>query len=287
MLFFDLCIQGVIQGAIYALIALGLTLVYGLLRILHVAHAALFTLGGYIGVIVTNGSGSFLLALLTSMLIVGVVGMSSYTIIYKPLLNRTPLIALIASIGIFIASEELFRIFFGAYGLSYTNPPLQGQIEILSGVSLSHARILVVVLAIGLLSGVGWLAINTRVGIAARATVIDPQMAASNGINVEMIRFGSFFIGSAFAGAAGVLVSLLNNLVEPTMGAVPSYKALAIIVLGGLGNVRGALVASLALGIIESFGTIYVGHLLDRDSIAFAFLIMVLMVRPQGLLARG
>ena len=287
MLFFDLCIQGVIQGAIYALIALGLTLVYGLLRILHVAHAALFTLGGYIGVIVTNGSGSFLLALLTSMLIVGVVGMSSYTIIYKPLLNRTPLIALIASIGIFIASEELFRILFGAYGLSYTNPPLQGQIEILSGVSLSHARILVVVLAIGLLSGVGWLAINTRVGIAARATVIDPQMASSSGINVEMIRFGSFFIGSAFAGAAGVMVSLLNNLVEPTMGAVPSYKALAIIVLGGLGSVRGALVASLALGIIESFGTIYVGHLLDRDSIAFAFLIMVLMVRPQGLLARG
>ena len=95
------------------------------------------------------------------------------------------------------------------------------------------------------------------------------------------------FAGSAFAGAAGVMVSLLNNLVEPTMGAVPSYKALAIIVLGGLGSVRGALVASLALGIIESFGTIYVGHLLDRDSIAFAFLIMVLMVRPQGLLARG
>ena len=93
MLFVDLCIQGVIQGAIYALIALGLTLVYGLLRILHVAHAALFTLGGYVGVLVTNGSGSFLLALMTAMLVVGVVGMSSYTIIYKPLLNRTPLIA--------------------------------------------------------------------------------------------------------------------------------------------------------------------------------------------------
>ena len=287
MLFVDLCIQGVIQGAIYALIALGLTLVYGLLRILHVAHAALFTLGGYVGVLVTNGSGSFLLALITAMLVVGVVGMSSYTIIYKPLLNRTPLIALIASIGIFIASEELFRIFFGAYGLSYVSPPLQVQIEILPGISLSQARILVVILAVGLLSGVGWLAINTRMGIAARATVVDPQIAASSGVNVEIIRYGSFFIGSAFAGAAGVMVSLLNNLVEPTMGAVPSYKALAIIVLGGLGSVRGALFASLALGLIESFGTIYVGHLLDRDSIAFAFLIMVLMVRPQGLLARG
>ncbi len=199
MLFLDLCIQGVIQGAIYALIALGLTLVYGLLRILHVAHAALFTLGGYIGVVVTNGSGSLFLAMMTAMLIVGIVGMGSYTIIYKPLLNRTPLIALIASIGIFIASEELFRIFFGAYGLSYNSPPLQVQFEVLPGVSLSHARILVVILAVGLLSGVGWLAINTRIGIAARATVVDPQMAASSGVNVEIIRYGSFFIGSAFA----------------------------------------------------------------------------------------
>jgi branched-chain amino acid transport system permease protein len=286
MLFVDLCIQGLIQGAIYALIALGLTLVYGLLRILHVAHAALFTLGGYIGVVVTNGSGSFLLALLTAMLIVGIIGMASYRVIYKPLLSRTPLIALIASIGVFIASEELFRIIFGAYGLSYTTPPLKGQVELLPGISLSHARILVVVLAVGLLSGVGWLAVHTRIGIAARATVVDPAMAASSGVNVETIRYTSFFIGSAFAGAAGVMVSLLNNLVEPTMGAVPSYKALAIIVLGGLGSVRGALIASLALGVIESFGTIYVGHLLDRDSIAFAFLIMVLMIRPQGLLAR-
>jgi branched-chain amino acid transport system permease protein len=287
MLFIDLCIQGLIQGAIYALIALGLTLVYGLLRILHVAHAALFTLGGYIGVVVTNGSGSFLLALVTAMLIVGVVGLASYRVIYKPLLNRMPLIALIASIGVFIASEELFRILFGAYGLTYDSPPLKGQIEILPGIPLSHARILVVVLAVGLLSGVGWMAVHTRMGIAARATVVDPQMAASSGVNVETIRYVTFFIGSAFAGAAGVMVSLLNNLVEPTMGAVPSYKALAIIVLGGLGSVRGALIASLALGIIESFGTIYVGDFLDRDSIAFAFLIMILMIRPQGLLVRS
>ena len=205
------------------MIALGLTLVYRLLRILHVAHAALFTLGGYIGVLVTNGSGSFLLALMTAMLVVGVVGIGSYKIIYKPLLNEAPLIALIASIGIFIASEELFRIFFGAYGLSYAIPPLQDQVEILPGISLSQARILVVILAVGLLSGalVGWQFL-LRMGIAARATVVDPQMASSSGVNVEIIRYGSFFIGSAFAGAAGVMVSLLNNLVEPTMGAVPS-----------------------------------------------------------------
>jgi branched-chain amino acid transport system permease protein len=112
-------------------------------------------------------------------------------------------------------------------------------------------------------------------------------MARSFGIDIERVRWLNFFIGSALAAAAGVMVALLNNLVEPTMGAVPSYKALAIIVLGGLGSVRGTLAASLALGVIESFGTIYLGHLLDRDAIAFAFLILVLMVRPQGLLARG
>ena len=112
-------------------------------------------------------------------------------------------------------------------------------------------------------------------------------MAMSSGVNVETIRYSIFFIGSAFPAAAGVMVSLLNNLVEPTMGAVPSYKALAIIVLGGLGSVRGALIASLMLGVIESFGTIYFGNLLDRDSLAFAFLILVLMLRPKGIFTKG
>jgi branched-chain amino acid transport system permease protein len=96
----------------------------------------------------------------------------------------------------------------------------------------------------------------------------------------------NFFVGSALAGSAGVMVALLNNLVEPTMGSVPSYKALAIIVLGGLGSVPGTLMAALTLGIVEAFGTIYLGKLLDRNAIAFAFLILVLMVRPQGLFAK-
>ena len=132
----------------------------------------------------------------------------------------------------------------------------------------------------------GWLSSSSRTGVAWRATVSDPEIAASFGIDIEKVRYLNFFIGSALAALAGVMVALLNNLVEPTMGAVPAYKGLAIIVLGGLGSVRGTLAASLALGVIESFGTIYIGHLLDRDAIAFAFLILVLMVRPQGLLVR-
>jgi branched-chain amino acid transport system permease protein len=284
MLYLELLIQGIVQGSIYALIALGLTLVYGLLRILHVAHAALFTLGGYIGVIVTNSTGSMVLALLLAMAIVGLVGMLMYKLAYEPLLSQPPYIALIASIALFIAAEEIYRIVFGPYGLSYQSPPLQGQIELFSGFFLKYTEILVVGLSLVLLSALAWISKKTRTGIAWRATVSDPDMARAFGVNTQKVRYLNFFIGSSFAAVAGVLVALLNNLVEPTMGSVPSYKALAIIVLGGLGSIRGTLVASMLLGVLESFGTIYIGHLLDRDAIAFAFLIVVLMFRPQGLL---
>ena len=287
MLFLELTVQGLVQGAIYALIALGLTLVYGLLRILHVAHAALFTLGGYVGVIVTNETGSLALAMALAMLSVGVVGIGVYRFCYRPLLGSPPLVALIASIGLFIAAEEIYRLVFGPYGISFSAPPLQTQVEILPGVFLSHARLMVVGLAVVIIALLAWLSGSTRTGVAWRATVSDPDIASSFGIDIEKVRYLNFFIGSALAALAGVMVALLNNLVEPTMGAVPAYKALAIIVLGGLGSVRGTLAASLALGVIESFGTIYAGHLLDRDAIAFAFLILVLMVRPRGLLARG
>lgn len=284
MLYLELLIQGIVQGSIYAMIALGLTLVYGLLRILHVAHAALFTLGGYIGVVVTNSSGSFLLALLAAMLVVGLVGMLMYKLAYEPLLSQPPFIALIASIALFIASEEIYRIAFGPYGLSYQTPPLQGQIELFSGFFLKYTELLVVGLSLVLLTALAWMSKKTRTGIAWRATVSDPDMARAFGVNTQKVRYLNFFIGSSFAAVAGVLVALLNNLVEPTMGSVPSYKALAIIVLGGLGSIRGTLIASMLLGVLESFGTIYIGHLLDRDAIAFAFLILVLMFRPQGLL---
>lgn len=285
MLFVELIAQGLVQGSIYALIALGLTLVYGLLRILHVAHAALFTLGGYMGVLVTNHSGSLGLAIAVAMLVAGVAGVLMYRFCYEPILHQPPFVPLIASIGLFIASEEIFRLVFGAYGLSYANPPLQGQVAI-GALSFKQAELMVMVggaLAIAILA---LLQSKTRLGIACQATVTDPQMAESFGINLKTVRYVNFFVGSALAGSAGVMVALLNNLVEPTMGSVPSYKALAIIVLGGLGSVPGTLMAALTLGIVEAFGTIYLGKLLDRNAIAFAFLILVLMVRPQGLFAK-
>jgi len=286
MLFFELFMQGLVQGSIYALIAVGLTLVYGLLRILHVAHAGLFTLGGYCGVLVTNATGSLALALLVAIVIVGIAGMAIYRLCYQPLLGQPPYIALIASIGLFIAMEELYRLIFGPFGLSFQDPPLQQSFSLL-GMQLKGAEIITMLAAVILIGGLGLLAKRTRIGMAWRATVTVPEMAESFGINIVMVRYLNFFIGSALAAVAGVMVALLNNLVEPTMGSVASYKALAIIVLGGLGNVPGTLGAALALGLIESYGTIYLGDLLDRDAIAFAFLIIVLILRPQGLFARA
>lgn len=286
MLAFELLLQGLVQGSIYALIAVGLTLVYGLLRILHVAHAGLFTLGGYIGVLVTNATGSLLLSILVAMPAMGLLGIAIYRTCYQPLLDKPPYVALIASIGLFIMMEELFRLIFGPYGLSYTAPPLQDPVSVL-GVNLKQAELAAMVGAVVLIGGLAVLAGRSRIGTASRATVSDPKMAEAFGVNIARIRDLNFFVGSALAASAGVIVALLNNLVEPTMGSVPSYKALAIIVLGGLGDLRGTLVAALALGVIEAFGTIYLGNVLDRDAIAFAFLIAVLMIRPQGLFGKS
>ena len=286
MLYLELLIQGVIYGSMYAFIAVGLTLVYGLLRILHVAHAGLFALGGYLGLLLTNATGSLILAMPLAAAGVGIVGMVIYRLCYQPILDRPPYVALIASIGLFIAMEEIYRLIFGPYGLTYQNLPLQYQIKLL-GVNLRAAEVAIVVGSVILLGILSYLSQNTRTGIAWRATVDDTQMAASYGIDPLKVRYLNFFIGSALAAIAGVFISLLSNLVEPTMGGVPSYKALAIIVLGGLGNVAGTLIASLVLGVVEAFGTIYIGHLMDRDAIAFAFLIIVLMIRPRGMFSRS
>lgn len=287
MLFLELIAQGLIQGSIYALVALGLTLVYGLLRILHVAHAALFTLGGYLGVMVTNATGSLALGFAVAMIVAGLAGIAMFRLCYEPMLKQPPFVALIASIGLYIAFEELFRIVFGASSLSYMSPPLQQQITLFGGLQFKQAELAVMGSTAAIIGVLAWLQNKTRVGVACQATVSDPQMAESFGIRLRQVRDINFFIGSALAGFAGVWVALLNNLVEPTMGSVPSYKGLAIIVLGGMGSVRGTLLAALVLGVVESFGTIYLGNLLDRNAIAFAFLIAVLMVRPQGLFSKS
>lgn len=282
MINLELLIQGLVQGCIYALIAIGLTLVYGLLRILHIAHAAIFTMGGYVGVFTANSTGSFGLGLAVAVVVVGLFGVLFYRVIYEPIIDQPPHVPLIASIGIFIVMQEGYRILFGPLTISFTHPPLQ-DVATVVGVRLRHAELVVVGATVLLIGALSLLSTYVRLGIAWRATVSDPAIAESFGVNLTSVRAVNFFVASALAAAAGVMVALLGNMVFPTMGAVPAYKALAVIVLGGLGNVRGTLLASLVLGVAEAYGTIYLGKFVDRDGIAFALLIAVLMVRPQGI----
>jgi len=168
MLFIELVAQSLVQGSLYALIALGLTLVYGLLRILHVAHAALFTLGAYLGVLVCNATGSLLLAFAVAMALAGLGGVAMFRLAYKPLLNKPAYVALIASIGLYIASEEIFRIVFGASGLSFTEPPLQAQVSV-GGLQFKQAELAVMLSSVVIIALLGWLQTRTRIGVACQA----------------------------------------------------------------------------------------------------------------------
>jgi branched-chain amino acid transport system permease protein len=279
----DLAFNGLVFGCMYALMAVGLTLVYGLLRILHIAHAAVYAFGAYVAVIVANATGSIALGLLAAVVSASLLGMAIYRLLYQPLLDYPPYVAMIASIGLLVFMEDGFRIAFGEQGLTFARNPYPTQLHEFAGLTVNTVQIAIIVAATVCLILLGLFTTRTRIGIGWRATVSDPRIAESFGVDAIKVRYLNFAIGSALAALGGALIGLLNNFVEPTMGFVVSYKALAIIVLGGLGNLRGTLIASLVLGLVESFGTIFVGHVLDRDAIAFLVLIAVLLFRPQGI----
>ncbi len=280
----DLAFNGLVFGCMYALMAVGLTLVYGLLRILHIAHAAVYAFGAYVAVIVANATGSVAVGLVAAIAAAALLGMAIYRLLYQPLLAYPPSVAMIASIGLLVFMEDGFRIAFGEQGLTFARNPYPTQLHEFAGLTVNSVQIAVIAASTVCLILLGLFTTRTRIGMGWRATVSDPGMATSFGVNAIKVRYLNFAIGSALAALAGALIALLNNFVEPTMGFVVSYKALAVIVLGGLGNLQGTLVASLALGLVESYGTIFVGRFMDRDAIAFLFLIAVLLIRPQGLI---
>lgn len=283
MYYVDLALNGLVFGCMYALMAVGLTLVYGLLRILHIAHAAVYAFGAYVAVIVANATGAIGFGVIAAMGAAAVLGIGIYRFLYAPLLAYPPYVPMIASIGLLVFMEDGFRIAFGEQGLTFARNPYPTQLHEFLGLTVNTVQIAIVVAATVCLLLLASFTTRTRIGIGWRATVSDPRMAESFGVDAIKVRYLNFAIGSALAGLAGALIGVLNNFVEPTMGFVVSYKALAIIVVGGLGSLRGTLIASLALGLVESYGTIFVGRFLDRDAIAFLFLIAVLIARPRGL----
>ena len=278
--------NGIATGAVYALTTLGLTMVYGVLRVLHVAHAGVYALGAYAGVVAFRVFGSFWLSLVVAMAACALAGVLMERFLYAPLLHLPRIVPLIGSIGLFIAMEEAFRIIAGPYALAY-DAEIRFPSLALGPLRLSapHSLIFTVTL---LLLGLLWLLLSrSTVGLAMRATSMDADTTSTFGVNTRMIVTLNFVIGSALAGAAGALIGVYDNQVWPTMGSIPAYKCLAIVVLGGLGNIPGSVLASFLIGLAETLLIGVVAIPFPRDALAFVAMILVLMFRPHGLLGKG
>jgi branched-chain amino acid transport system permease protein len=278
--------NGIATGAVYALTTLGLTMVYGVLRVLHVAHAGIYTLGAYVGLVTFKATGSFWLSLLGAMAACALAGWLMERFLYAPLMHLPPIVPLIGSIGCFIAMEEAYRIIFGPYALAYDADPRFFSLG-LGPLRFSAPQTLILAVTLGLL-GLLWLLLTrTRVGLAMRATAMDAETTGSFGVNTRLVVTLTFLIGSSLAGAAGVLIGVYDNQAWPTMGSIPAYKCLALIVLGGLGNIPGSVLASFLVGLAETILLGVVAVPFPRDALAFVAMIAVLMLRPRGLLGKG
>lgn len=278
-------VNGLTVGALYALMALGLTLVYGVLRVLHIAHAAVFTLGAYAGLGAFAATRSVLGAVLAAMLAATGAGLATARWVYYPLLAKPPVATLIASIGLFIALEEVYRLVAGPQPYAFDAPVTLPALTV-GGLTVTGPQTLVALVTATLLAGLWFLLARTDVGLALRATSQDREMAAALGVPVPQVVLVAFALGSALAGAAGTLVGMYYNAVAPTMGGIVAYKGLAIIVLGGLGSVPGTVLGGLLVGVVETLLIAFAGFALPRDAWAFLAMIAVFLARPQGLLGR-
>ncbi len=275
------------QGSIYFLIAVGLTMVYGILKILHIAHAAVYTIGAGVGLGVFRLTGNFWLALVAAMVVSGGVGMLIYRGVYFYMLDQPRIVPLITSVGLFLLIQDLLQkpFLMGPYQHAFPAQDVFPSLTLPWG-TVPNAQVMIIALTGVTLLLLYLIFTRTRLGLAWQAASQDREMAGAVGINLNTAVALNFLLGSALAGAAGVLVGVFYNSVYATMGDVPSYKAFVVIVLGGMGSVTGTVAASFLLALAETVLLSSVGYVLPRDAIAFLVLILVLMFRPQGLLGR-
>jgi branched-chain amino acid transport system permease protein len=276
-------LNGLIIGLVYALIALGLTLVYGVLRVIHLAHAATYALGAYVAATLLNAALVPLpVAVILGIAAAGILGVLVERFIYRPLLNSKPIAPLIAGLGIYFILQDTVKNLFGPYALPFGKSGKPGGIT-LGPIRVSEAQILVIIVCILLITAVFFLISRTRFGLRIRAVADRRDMSSAVGINVHGIVSLTFLLASVLAGVAGILVANMYSTVYPTMGLDYTLRALAVVVVGGLGSVSGAVIASLLLGVTEA---VLVGMFdlpIGQDGIAFVFLVAVLLIRPQGI----
>lgn len=297
--FLQQLINGLGQGGIYALIALGYTMVYGILRFINFAHGDIFMLGSfagfYLGPLVLRLTGgqpsltSTSITLILAMLGCALIGMAIERLCYKPLRNQPRITVLITAIGVSLLLENGGQLVFGADPKSFPELIVDRAIELpawlgsLSSLTITLSQLIIFGVTGVLLIVLHFLVHHTRTGLAMRALSLNPVAAQLAGVNLDRIITCTFGLGSALAGAAGILTSIQQPSIEPLMGITIGLKAFVAAVLGGIGSLPGAILGGLLIGLLEA---LVVGYLSStyRDATVFSILILVLLVKPSGLL---
>ncbi len=292
-------INGLNIGAIYALIALGYTMVYGILRLINFAHGDVYMVGAFAGYFIAVSLGlasgpsfaGLAIVLLGSMLIAAIVGMAIERFAYRPVRKYARMTTLIMAIGVSLLIENLFVARIGAAPRAFPDflgSQSQLPYHLFGNAAISKAQIVIFLVSIALMLLLQWVVYKTKVGTAMRAVSFNLNSAKLMGINTDAIISLTFAIGSSLAAAAGVLTAQYNPNIDPLMGILTGLKAFVAAVLGGIGNIPGAVLGGLLIGAAETFVVGY-GQSIGiastyRDAVAFAILILVLLLRPSGLL---
>lgn len=283
-LFLQQMINGIMVGSVYSLVALGLTIIYGILGVPNFAHGSLYMLGAYISfLLVTYGGLNFWLALLAAMAILLLIGMLIERVIFRPLLNAPHLNSFIAAIGLIYIIDNLALIIWGPDFKRF--PPIYDQLYRVFGVTITLHRIIIVVTAITLIVLLQLFIRKTTIGMTILATAQDRVGARLSGINVTRVDMMTLGLGTSLAAAAGALIGPIL-LVYPSMGGAVTLKAFVIIILGGMGSIPGAIIGGFILGLIESIGG---GYLTTdyHEILAFGVLVTVLAIKPTGLFGKA
>jgi len=291
--FNQLVVNGLALGSIYALIALGYTMVYGILRLINFAHGEIFMVGTFVGLFTARALGidanptlaGFLVVLLAAMAAAALMGLVIERLAYRPLRNAPRLNLLITAVGISLLLQNLMQVIFGATPRVFPEIMPQTALVDSPALSLTNQQAAVLLISLGLMVGLEWIIMHTRLGRAMRAVSHSHETASLVGIPVDRVIAFTFMLGSALAAAAGILVGVCYPRVDPMMGMMPGIKAFVAAVLGGIGSVRGAVTGALIMGVAESL-VVGWGASTFRDALAFAILILILLLRPAGLFGR-
>ena len=281
---FEQIINGLTLGSTYSLIALGYTMVYGILELINFAHSEIYMIGAFIGLIMVSVYKlPFIVALLLSMAGSCLLGIIIEKIAYKPLRKANRIASLISAIGVSIFLQNAVLMLAGPQARAFPANFNVTNLE-LGNLRIFSLQLIILLVSIVLMIGLHLLIQKTRLGQAMRATAQDKETAQLMGIKIDQVVSFTFAIGSALGGAAGVLVGIYFDSADPMMGFFPGLKGFVAAVLGGIGSIPGAMVGGLILGLIEMLGAVYISRY--KDAIAFAVLIFILLLKPTGLLSR-